>query len=103
MPFQVIKKGGSRVAFDRQRILNGLLKACEKRPVPLDRIEAVVDNIEREIMETHENEVNSKDIGELVIEALKGLDHVAYVRFASVYREFKDINEFMAELKGLLK
>jgi transcriptional repressor NrdR len=98
----VIKKDGSRVPFDRTKILNGLLRACEKRPVSIDRLEEVVNRIEAELNESFDKEVSCRFVGQLVMNALKELDEVAYVRFASVYREFKDVEEFMSELKPLL-
>ena len=98
----VIKKDGSREAFDRSKIMNGIIKACEKRPVPLSEIEKVVDDIERGLNNMMEKEVKSTFIGELIMDNLKELDEVAYVRFASVYREFKDVNTFMSELKKIL-
>ncbi len=99
---RVIKKDGTRVPFDRDRILRGLLVACEKRPVPTEALEAVVAGIEAQLLEMFDKEVSSKYIGHLVMEALRELDQVAYVRFASVYREFKDVNQFLDELKPLL-
>ncbi len=99
----VIKKDGRRELFDRTKILNGILRACEKRPVGIEAIEKVVERIEKGLLETGEREVASSLIGSRVMEELKTLDEVAYVRFASVYREFRDINEFMTELKGLLE
>ncbi|MFQ5585272.1 MAG: transcriptional regulator NrdR [Thermodesulfobacteriota bacterium] len=99
----VIKKDGSREPFDRTKVLNGILKACEKRPVGIEAIEGAVDDLERSFLDSGEREVASTVIGEAVMEELKGLDEVAYVRFASVYREFRDINEFMSELKDLLE
>jgi transcriptional repressor NrdR len=98
----VIKKDGTRVAYDRSKILSGLKKACEKRPVGIEAIEESVDRLEGNLMEAGEREVASSVIGEAVMEQLKSLDEVAYVRFASVYREFRDINEFMTELRELL-
>lgn len=98
----VIKKDGRRELFDRTKILNGILRACEKRPVGIEAIEGVVDKIEKRFIETGEREIKSQLIGAAVMEELKKMDEVAYVRFASVYREFRDINEFMHELKGLL-
>lgn len=98
----VIKKDGRRELFDRTKILNGVLRACEKRPVGIEAIEKVVDKIEKGLLEIGEREIQSSAIGSRVMEELKKLDEVAYVRFASVYREFRDINEFMTELKGLL-
>ncbi len=99
----VIKKDGRREAFDRQKILQGLKKACEKRPISIATLEEVADRIEKETQELGVKEVQSTTIGKHVMNALHHLDQVAYVRFASVYREFKDINEFMEELKDLLK
>ena len=99
----VIKKDGSRATFDRTKILNGIRKACEKRPVGIEAIEGAVDRLERTFLDSGEREVASSVIGEAIMEELKRLDEVAYVRFASVYREFRDINEFMSELKDLLE
>ena len=101
-PLMVVKKDGTREAYDRNKILSGLLKACEKRPVSMEKVESVVEDIERTLLKTYDREVNSKEIGELVMQKLHDLDQVAYVRFASVYRQFKDISEFMRELKDLL-
>jgi len=98
----VIKKDGRREPFDRQKIFAGLKKACEKRPVSVDLLEAVVTRIEKKIQEMGETEIESRAIGEEVMRQLHGIDQVAYVRFASVYREFKDVNQFMSELKALL-
>ncbi len=98
---RVVKKGGERVPLDRERILSGPLKACWKRPVSTEQLESLVDTVETRLEEAGESEVGSERIGELVMEELRGLDKVAYVRFASVYRDFKDPKEFMAELKGL--
>lgn len=97
----VIKKGGQRESFDRFKILNGLKKACEKRPVTLEQMENVVKDIEATILEGNQKEINSGEIGELLIKALHNLDQVAYVRFASVYREFSDVSEFMDTLRSL--
>jgi transcriptional repressor NrdR len=102
-PLRVVKKDGSRVPFDRAKILTGMLKACEKRPVSVDRIEEVVNRIESQLNEMFDKEVASKFIGQIVMRELRELDQVAYVRFASVYREFKDINQFLEELKPLLE
>ena len=102
-PLRVIKKEGSRVPFDRRKILTGLIEACEKRPISISALEDVTDKIERRINERYEREVPSREIGEMVMEELSRLDQVAYVRFASVYRDFKDINAFMSELKRMLK
>ena len=101
-PVRVIKKDGSRINFDRNKILSGLLKACEKRPVSTELLETIVSEIESVIYDKFEREVETTSIGELVMQHLKILDKVAYVRFASVYREFKDINEFINELKPLM-
>lgn len=103
MPIIVVKKDKSREAFDRSKILNGMIRACEKRPVSVAVIERAVLDIEATLNNSLQTEVSSTRIGELVMEALKGIDDVAYVRFASVYRQFKDINTFMDELKILLK
>ncbi len=99
----VIKKDGRREPFDRQKILQGLKKACEKRPISVDALEAVVERIEKKIQELGKSEIPTQVIGEEVMKELHQLDQVAYVRFASVYREFKDLSEFMNELKELLK
>ena len=99
----VIKKDGRRDVFDREKIKRGLLTACKKRPVSLQTIEDIVNRIEIELYENYDREVKSTKIGDLVMRELKTLDHVAYVRFASVYREFKDVSEFMRELKPMLK
>jgi transcriptional repressor NrdR len=98
----VVKKDGRREPFDRQKIIAGMQRACEKRPVSIATIEKMVDRLELTLQESGEKEIDSSRIGEAVMEALHGIDEVAYVRFASVYRQFKDINEFMAELKDLL-
>jgi len=102
MIFMVIKKDGSREAFDRNKVMNGIIKACEKRPVPIADIEKIVDDIERGLNNMMEKEVESKLIGEVIMEHLKDLDEVAYVRFASVYRQFKDLNQFIDELSRLM-
>lgn len=101
-PLMVIKKDSRREPFDRSKILAGLIRACEKRPIGMEKLEATVDDIERTLQRNYDKEVSSTAIGELVMEKLHELDEVAYVRFASVYRQFKDINEFMKELKDLL-
>ncbi|HPP07033.1 MAG TPA: transcriptional regulator NrdR [Syntrophorhabdaceae bacterium] len=98
----VIKKDGRREVFDRTKILNGLKKACEKRPISITTLEKIVSRIEYNLFEKNEREIRCSEIGEMVMDELKKLDEVAYVRFASVYRQFKDINEFMDELKELL-
>ncbi|NLL04653.1 MAG: transcriptional repressor NrdR [Clostridiaceae bacterium] len=103
LPLMVIKKDKTREPFNREKVLNGLLRACEKRPVSIDDLELLVDGIELQIQNSLQREVSSKDIGEMIMEKLKGMDEVAYVRFASVYRQFKDINTFVDELHKLLK
>ena len=103
IPYMVVKKDGRRERFERQKILQGLLKACEKRPVPTPKLEAIVDDIEGVVHEATERELTTTEIGEMIMHRLKKLDKVAYVRFASVYMDFKDVQEFMSELKNLLK
>ena len=103
LPIVVIKKDGSRETFDRQKLLTGMLRACEKRPVSIEMLDRAISDIETVIQNSLDREVSSYKIGELVMEKLKEIDEVAYVRFASVYREFKDINTFMDELKDFLK
>jgi transcriptional repressor NrdR len=98
----VIKKDDRREVFDRMKILNGLKKACEKRPISITNLEKIVSRIEYNLLEKGEREISASEIGEMVMEELRKLDEVAYVRFASVYRQFRDINEFMSELKDLL-
>ena len=100
--FMVIKKDGSREAFDRGKVLNGILKACEKRPVAMADVERIVDDIERSLNNMMQKEIESKVIGEIIMEHLKDLDEVAYVRFASVYRQFKDVSTFVQEIEKLL-
>ena len=102
LPMVVIKKDGSRQTFDRSKVLNGMIRACEKRPVPLAELERLTDEIEQTLQNSLEREVSTEAIGEQVMEKLKGVDEVAYVRFASVYRQFKDINTCMSELNKLL-
>ncbi len=99
----IIKKDGVREPFNRNKIISGMIKACEKRPVSVNVIEGFVSNLEREFQESGEREIESSKIGEMVISKLYEIDEVAYVRFASVYRSFKDVNQFMNELKGILK
>lgn len=101
-PLLVVKRDGRREPFDRKKILSGVLKACEKRPIPMERMEALVDEVERGISQESEKEVSSVEIGERVMRSLNALDEVAYVRFASVYRSFKDLNQFLKELRELL-
>lgn len=103
VPLIVVKKNGSRQTFDRSKVLAGLVKACEKRPVPLATLEKIASDIEQQILNSLSREVASEHIGELVMEQLKDVDEVAYVRFASVYRQFRDINTFMEELSKLLE
>ena len=102
MILMVIKKDGSRQAFDRNKLLNGIIRACEKRPVSIADMEKIVDDIERGLNNMMEKEIDSNFIGELVMERLKELDEVAYVRFASVYRQFTDVNTFVQEVERLL-
>lgn len=102
VPLMVVKRDGRRQPFDRERIISGLVKACEKRPVSIDKIEAITDEIGRAIQKKYDREVNTRDIGEMIMEHLLVLDEVAYVRFASVYRQFRDVNQFMNELKVIL-
>ena len=101
IPYMVVKKDGTRERFDRQKLVNGLLKACEKRPVSLTSIEAVADRVESTLQDRPEREIATAEVGGFVMEELKKLDKVAYVRFASVYRHFRDIGEFMDEIKSL--
>ena len=103
LPLMLIKRDGTRQPYNRQKLLSGVMKACEKRPVPQARLEQLVDSIEQRLFGSLEYEVSSKAIGEMVMDRLKDLDSVAYVRFASVYREFKDVNTFMSELKKILE
>lgn len=102
VPMMVVKKDGRREEYSREKLLGGLLKACEKRPVSREQIERVIDDIETVLFAKFKNEVKSTEIGNLVVDRLQSLDEVAYVRFASVYRQFKDINQFMNEVKVLL-
>ena len=103
LPLIVVKKDGSRQTFDKHKLINGMLRACEKRPVPLSELQAVADEIELDLLNSLEREIRTTDVGEMVMNKLKTLDEVAYVRFASVYRQFRDINTFMTELNKLLK
>ncbi len=103
IPYMVVKKDGTRERFDRQKLVNGLLKACEKRPVSLKSVEAIADRIETMLQERAEREIGTVEVGTYAMEELKKLDKVAYVRFASVYRHFRDIGEFMDEIKGLVE
>jgi transcriptional repressor NrdR len=103
IPYMVVKKDGRRERFDRQKVLNGLMRACEKRPVPISRLEQIVNEAETFVTESAERERKTSEIGELIMNRLRRHDKVAYVRFASVYLDFKDVQEFMTELKDLLK
>ena len=103
LPLMVVKKDGSRQSFDRNKVMNGLIRACEKRPVSFSTMEEIVNEIEQTLQNEMEREVSSAEIGELVMERLKKVDEVSYVRFASVYRQFKDINTFMRELNKLVE
>jgi transcriptional repressor NrdR len=103
IPYMVVKKDGRRERFERQKILQGLLKACEKRPVPMAKLEGIVEEVERVVHDSSERELTTTEIGEVIMQRLRKLDKVAYVRFASVYMDFKDVKEFMSELKSLLK
>ncbi|HKW26005.1 MAG TPA: transcriptional regulator NrdR [Terriglobales bacterium] len=103
IPYMVVKKDGRREKFERQKVLNGLLRACEKRPVSMGKLEQIVNEAESFVIDSTERERKSSEIGELIMNRLRKLDKVAYVRFASVYLDFKDVQEFMTELKDLLK
>jgi len=103
IPVMVVKKDNTREQYDRSKIVNGILRACHKRPVSLQQVNALVDEIENDIFNREEREITSNELGELVMIKIKDLDPVAYVRFASVYREFKDVNTFMDELKKILE
>lgn len=102
IPYMVVKKDGTRERFERQKVTAGLLKACEKRPVSVAALEAVTNRVEAALQDRPEKEISTEEVGAFVMDELRGLDKVAYVRFASVYRHFRDIGEFMTELKGLL-
>ena len=103
IPHMVVKKDGRRERFDRQKVLAGLLKACEKRPVPIKSLEIIADRVESMVQESPDREVPTTEVGEFLMNSLRDLDKVAFVRFASVYRDFKDVDQFMATLKGLLE
>jgi len=103
IPHMVVKKDGRRERFDRQKVLAGLLKACEKRPVPIKSLELIADRVESMVQESPDREVPTTEVGEFLMNSLRDLDKVAFVRFASVYRDFKDVDQFMATLKGLLE
>jgi transcriptional repressor NrdR len=103
IPYMVVKKDGRREKFDRQKVLNGLLRACEKRPIPMGKLEQIVNEAEGFVIDSPERERKTSEVGELIMNRLRRYDKVAYVRFASVYLDFKDVKEFMEELKHLLK
>lgn len=103
IPYMVVKKDGRREKFDRQKVLSGLLKACEKRPVSMARLAEVVDSVEGRLAENPDREISTTEIGEMIIERLSALDKIAYVRFASVYRDFQDVEAFLNELKTLMR
>jgi transcriptional repressor NrdR len=102
IPYMVVKKDGRREKFDRQKVLNGLLKACEKRPVPMAKLAEVVDGVEAKLGDNADREITTTEIGEMLMDRLRGLDKIAYVRFASVYRDFQDVEAFLNELKTLV-
>ncbi|MGA2881547.1 MAG: transcriptional regulator NrdR [Bryobacteraceae bacterium] len=102
IPYMVVKKDGRREKFDRQKVLNGLLKACEKRPVAMAKLAEVVDAVEARLADNSDREITTTEIGEMLMEHLKNLDKIAYVRFASVYRDFQDVEAFLNELKNLV-
>ena len=103
MPLVVIKRDGSRQSFDKMKLINGMLRACEKRPVSLSQLEQIADEIEQELQSGLEREISTVNIGEMVMSRLKDVDEVAYVRFASVYRQFRDVNSFMEELNKIIE
>ena len=103
VPYMVVKKDGRREKFDRQKVLAGLLKACEKRPVPMAKLAEIVDVVEAKLAESTEREVSTTEVGEMLMERLRALDKIAYVRFASVYRDFQDVEAFLNELKHLIR
>jgi transcriptional repressor NrdR len=103
LPLLVVKKDGTREAYSQEKLLGGLMKACEKRPVSSDQVESIVTYVENQIQNSAKREISTNEIGEMVMQQLKEIDEVAYVRFASVYRQFKDVNSFMEELQDMLK
>ncbi|HTK37016.1 MAG TPA: transcriptional regulator NrdR [Pyrinomonadaceae bacterium] len=103
IPYMVVKKGGRREIFDRNKVLAGLLRACEKRPISVAQLEAIVDDVEKTVQDSTDWELVTSEIGKIIMRRLKALDKVAYVRFASVYLEFEDVSEFMSELKNLVR
>jgi len=102
IPYMVVKKDGRREKFDRQKVLNGLLKACEKRPVPMSKLAEIVDSVEAKLADSPEREMSTTEVGEMLMDKLRNLDKIAYVRFASVYRDFQDVEAFLNELKNLV-
>jgi transcriptional repressor NrdR len=103
IPYMAVKRDGRREKFDRQKVLDGLLKACEKRPIPMAKLAALVDEVESKLAENPDRELSTREIGELLMSRLRVLDKIAYVRFASVYRDFQDVEAFLVELKDLLQ
>lgn len=103
IPYMVVKKGGRREKFERQKVLTGLLKACEKRPISVSKLAEIVDAVEARLSESADREISTTEIGEMVADHLQALDKVAYVRFASVYRDFQDVDAFLGELQALVK
>jgi transcriptional repressor NrdR len=103
IPYMVVKKDGKREAFDRNKVLAGLMRACEKRPISMTQLEAIVDEIEKELQDSSDRELATSEVGKIIMRRLKSLDKVAYVRFASVYLEFEDVSAFMTELKDLVR
>jgi len=103
IPYMVVKKDGRREKFDRQKVMNGLLRACEKRPIGMSKLADTIDEVESRLAESSDKEISTTEIGELVMERLKSLDKVAYVRFASVYRDFQDAEAFLKELKEMVR
>lgn len=103
IPYMVVKKDGRREVFERKKIMSGLLRACEKRPISANQLESIVDQVEKTVQDAPDREIATSEIGKVIMTCLKNLDKVAYVRFASVYLEFEDVSEFMTELKDLVK
>jgi len=103
IPYMVVKKDGKRESFDRKKVLAGLMRACEKRPISMTQLESIVDEIEKELQDSSDREIPTSDIGKIIMRRLKAMDKVAYVRFASVYLEFEDVSAFMIELKDLVR
>jgi transcriptional repressor NrdR len=103
IPYMVVKKDGRREIFDRAKVMSGLLRACEKRPISSPQLESIVDEVEKNVQDTVDRELSTNDLGKIIMKRLKALDKVAYVRFASVYLEFEDVSEFMTELKNLVR